>query len=99
MLLWNGMMMEMGRIILSYPIYALLYTASNSQAALEEVRLISLEASYMKDIGEFELMESSLQEGFQICRRIADPHQQGRGLPKMGKIIGHIAPDRPGSCS
>ncbi len=61
---------------------------------LEEVRLISLEASYMKDIGEFELAESSLEAALQICRRIADPHQQGRVLVQMGEIIGHIDPDR-----
>jgi ATP/maltotriose-dependent transcriptional regulator MalT len=48
----------------------------------------------MKDIGEFELAESSLEKALHICRRIADTHQQGRVLIQMGQIIGHIDPDR-----
>ena len=60
----------------------------------EEAHLISLEASYMKDIGEFELAESSLEEAFEIYQRAGDLHQQGRILIKMGEIIGHIHPER-----
>ena len=60
----------------------------------EEARLIGLEASYMKDIGEFELAESSLEEALEIYRKADDPHQQGRVLLKMGEIIGHLDPRR-----
>jgi tetratricopeptide (TPR) repeat protein len=60
----------------------------------EEARLISLEASYMKDIGEFELAESSLEEALQLYQRIQDTSEQGRILLQMGEIIGHIHPDR-----
>jgi tetratricopeptide (TPR) repeat protein len=60
----------------------------------EEAHVISFEASYMKDIGEFELAESSLEEAFEIYRKSGDLHQQGRILIKMGEIIGHIHPER-----
>jgi tetratricopeptide (TPR) repeat protein len=60
----------------------------------EEAHVISLEASYMKDIGEFELAESSLEEALEIYRKAGDPHQQGRILIQMGEIIGHIHPER-----
>jgi tetratricopeptide (TPR) repeat protein len=60
----------------------------------EEARLIGLEASYMKDIGEFELAESSLEEALEIYRKVIDHHQQGRILLKMGEIIGHLDPKR-----
>lgn len=59
---------------------------------IEEAHLISLEASYMKDIGEFELAESSLAEALEMYRRSGDSHQQGRILLQMGEIIGHIHP-------
>ena len=60
----------------------------------EEARLISLEASYMKDIGEFEVAETSLEEAFQLYQRVKDTHEQGRILLQMGEIIGHTQPER-----
>lgn len=61
---------------------------------VEEAHLISLEASYMKDIGEFEMAESSLGGALEIYRRLGDSHQQGRTLLKMGEIIGHLDPKK-----
>jgi tetratricopeptide (TPR) repeat protein len=60
----------------------------------EKARLISLEASYMKDIGEFEVAETSLEEALQLYRKVRDTHEQGRVLLKMGEIIGHLNPER-----
>src|SRR5436305_8517434 len=61
---------------------------------LASAHIMSLEASYMKDIGEFETAESSLEEGLDIYRKASDPHQQGRILLKMGEAIGHVYPER-----
>lgn len=61
---------------------------------LERASLLSLEASYIKDIGEFETAESALEEALEIYREAADLHQQGRVLLKMGEIIGYIFPER-----
>jgi tetratricopeptide (TPR) repeat protein len=61
---------------------------------MEEAHLISLEASYMKDIGEFELAESSLEEALQLYQKADDAHKQGRILLQMGEIIGHVHPER-----
>jgi tetratricopeptide (TPR) repeat protein len=60
----------------------------------DEAHLISLEASYMKDIGEFELAESSLEEALDLYKKAQDAHQQGRILLQMGEIIGHVSPER-----
>jgi tetratricopeptide (TPR) repeat protein len=60
----------------------------------EAANLISLEASYMRDIGEFELAESSLEEALQLYRQTRDAHQQGRILLKMGNVIGYVSPER-----
>ena len=60
----------------------------------EEAHLMSLEASYMKVIGEFELAEASLEEAYEIYRKAGDAHQQGRILFQMGDIIGHVNPER-----
>jgi tetratricopeptide (TPR) repeat protein len=60
----------------------------------EEARLISLEASYMKDIGEFEVAETSLEEALQLYQKVQDTHEQGRILLQMGEIIGYTRPER-----
>jgi tetratricopeptide (TPR) repeat protein len=65
-----------------------------SNDPLERASLLSLEASYIKEIGEFETAESVLEEALGIYRRIGDSHLQGRVLFKMGEVIGHIAPER-----
>lgn len=67
---------------------------SGTGSKMEEARLISLEASYMKDVGEFELAESSLAEALQLYRQAREPHEQGRILIQMGEIIGHLDPKR-----
>jgi tetratricopeptide (TPR) repeat protein len=61
---------------------------------MAEANLISLEASYMRDIGEFELAESTLEEALQLYRTTPDTHQQGRILFKMGDVIGYVNPER-----
>ena len=61
---------------------------------LEEANLISLEASYMNDLGEFETAEASLGEALEIYQNLGDPHMQGRTLLKMGDVIGHVYPER-----
>lgn len=60
----------------------------------EEVSLLSLEASYLKDVGEFERAESSLEGALRLCRKAGDIQGQGRLLVQMGEIIGHLNPDR-----
>ena len=50
----------------------------------EEANLMSLEASYMRDIGEFEIAESTLEEALQLYRKTQDTQHQGRILFKMG---------------
>ncbi len=60
----------------------------------EEANLMSLEASYMRDIGEFEIAESTLEEALQLYRKTQDMHHQGRILFKMGNAIGYVNPER-----
>jgi tetratricopeptide (TPR) repeat protein len=60
----------------------------------ERASLLSLEASYIKDVGEFETAEAILEEALGIYKAAGDAHLQGRVLLKMGEIIGHVAPDR-----
>ncbi|HEY2294836.1 MAG TPA: hypothetical protein VGM86_29385 [Thermoanaerobaculia bacterium] len=60
----------------------------------EKGRLISFEASYMKDIGEFETAEASLEEALQLYQKIHDTHGQGRILFQMGDVIGYVNPAR-----
>ncbi|HSK81049.1 MAG TPA: tetratricopeptide repeat protein [Thermoanaerobaculia bacterium] len=65
-----------------------------SNDPLERAALLSLEASYIKEIGEFETAESALEEALEIYRKVGDAHLQGRVLLKMGEAIGHVAPER-----
>lgn len=60
----------------------------------ERSRLISFEASYMKDIGEFETAEASLEEALQLYQKIHDIQGQGRILFQMGDVIGYVNPER-----
>ena len=62
--------------------------------SMERARLIDLEASYMKDIGEFEKAESSLRQALEIFRKAGKLHEQGRILFKMGDAIGYVYPER-----
>ncbi|HTG31719.1 MAG TPA: tetratricopeptide repeat protein [Thermoanaerobaculia bacterium] len=67
---------------------------SGTGVPAEEANLISLEASYMRDIGEFEMAESTLEEALQLYRKTQDTHLQGRILFKMGDAIGYVNPER-----
>ncbi|HYO13519.1 MAG TPA: hypothetical protein VE685_10025 [Thermoanaerobaculia bacterium] len=60
----------------------------------EEASLLSFEASYLKDIGEFERAESSLEGALRLCQKAGDIQGQRRLLVQMGEIIGHAHPDR-----
>jgi tetratricopeptide (TPR) repeat protein len=61
---------------------------------LERASLLSLEASYIKDVGEFETAEAILEEALDLYRVARDVHMQGRVLVQMGEIIGHVVPER-----
>ncbi len=70
------------------------FLKEGSGAPIEEIRLISLEASYLKDVGDFELAEAALAEALQIARRIGDSREQGHILFQMGEVTGHVHPER-----
>jgi len=70
------------------------FVALGTGDPLEAAHVISLEASYIKGIGEFETAESALEEALEIYRKAGDPHQQGRVLLQMGDVIGHVNPVR-----
>jgi tetratricopeptide (TPR) repeat protein len=61
---------------------------------LDRAFIVSLEASYLMDIGEFETAESALEESLETYQRIDDPHGQGRVLLQMGQVIGNVHPER-----
>ncbi len=61
---------------------------------LVQAHVISLEASYMNDLGEFETAETALEEVLDLYRKAGDVHRQGRTLLKMGDTIGHMDPER-----
>jgi tetratricopeptide (TPR) repeat protein len=61
---------------------------------LAAAHIIGLEASYIKDIGEFETAESSLEEALEIYKQAHDTHQEGRTLIQMGDVIGYANPER-----
>ncbi|HSS52688.1 MAG TPA: tetratricopeptide repeat protein [Thermoanaerobaculia bacterium] len=61
---------------------------------VEAAYILSLEAVYMRDIGEFETAEAALEEALELYGRVGDKHQQGRTLLKMGDSIGYVDPER-----
>ena len=61
---------------------------------LDRASIISLEASYLKDVGEFETAEAALEEALEIYRKAGDFHSQGRVLLQSGEIVGHLDPER-----
>ncbi len=61
---------------------------------LERAHLLSLDASYIRMVGEFETAEAALEEALQIYARAGDPHLEGRTLLQMGDAIGYIDPAR-----
>ena len=70
------------------------FVAEGTGDPLEAAHLIGLEASYIKDIGEFETAESALEEALEIYRKAGDFRQQGRILLKMGDVIGYANPEK-----
>lgn len=60
----------------------------------QRAQLVGFEASYKKDMGEFELAEASLEEALALYREARDLHGQGRVLLKMGDAIGYVDPAR-----
>lgn len=65
-----------------------------SNDPVERARLLSLEASYLDNLGEFETAETVLEEALRLYRQLDDTHLQGRTLFQMGDTIGHIDPLR-----
>lgn len=65
-----------------------------SNDSFERARLLSLEASYLADLGEFETAETVLEEALDLYGKIGDSHLQGRTLFQMGDTIGAIDPER-----
>jgi tetratricopeptide (TPR) repeat protein len=61
---------------------------------LEKAHLLSLDASYIRTIGEFETAETTLEEALRIYTTAGDLHLQGRTLLKMGDAIGYVNPER-----
>jgi tetratricopeptide (TPR) repeat protein len=62
--------------------------------ALERAQLISLDASWIRAMGEFETAESVLEEALRIYSAAGDYHMEGRTLLQMGNAIGYAHPLR-----
>lgn len=54
---------------------------------LEQAHIMSLEASYLNDLGDFETAETILEESLELYRKVGDTHMQGRTLLKMGTSL------------
>lgn len=65
-----------------------------SNNPVDRARLLSLEASYLNDLGEFETAEAALEDTLDLYRQVGDTHLQGRTLFQMGDTAGHLDPDR-----
>jgi tetratricopeptide (TPR) repeat protein len=61
---------------------------------LHWARNVSLEASFLKDIGEYEIAEAALEDTLEAHRQVGDLHGQGRIYLQMGEVIGHVHPER-----
>jgi tetratricopeptide (TPR) repeat protein len=61
---------------------------------LEKALILSLDASWARTMGEFEVAEEILDQALTIYRRLQDNHLQGRTLLKMGDAIGNVFPKR-----
>jgi tetratricopeptide (TPR) repeat protein len=56
--------------------------------------VLSLEASLLTDLGEFEIAETALEEALLLYRGAQDHHQEGRILIQMAAAIGEVVPER-----
>ncbi len=61
---------------------------------MERALILSLDASYIRTVGEFETAECVLQEALNIYVAAGDSHMQGRILIQMGDAVGYIDPLR-----
>ena len=61
---------------------------------LEKAQIISLDASWIRGMGEFETAEAALEEALRIYTTAGDNHMQGRTLLQMGDAIGYAHPLR-----
>jgi tetratricopeptide (TPR) repeat protein len=61
---------------------------------MEEAHLISLEASLLKDLGEFEQAVGVLDRAATIYRELNDPHLEGRTLLQQADAIGYVQPEK-----
>ncbi|HEX6902238.1 MAG TPA: tetratricopeptide repeat protein [Thermoanaerobaculia bacterium] len=61
---------------------------------LEEAGLLSLRASLLKDLGEFERAVAILNEALEIYRSLNDTHLEGRTLLKQAATLGFTDPER-----
>jgi tetratricopeptide (TPR) repeat protein len=61
---------------------------------LTKALVVSLESSWLANMGEFELAEQNLEIALRIYRQLGDDHQQGRILLKMGSLIGQADAER-----
>lgn len=61
---------------------------------LEKANLVSLEASLLKDLGEFEQAVRLMDQAIAVYRELNDPHLEGRTLLKQAATIGFVEPAR-----
>jgi tetratricopeptide (TPR) repeat protein len=61
---------------------------------LEKALILSLDASWARTMGEFEMAEEILGEALTVYKKLQDNHLQGRTLLQMGDAIGHVFPLR-----
>jgi tetratricopeptide (TPR) repeat protein len=68
--------------------------AQDTGDPLEEASLICLEASLLKDFGDFEEAAEHLDRAIAVYREIHDPHQEGRILLKQAATLGIVQPEK-----
>jgi len=61
---------------------------------LEEARVVSLEASLQKDLGEIEASVAHLDRAIELYRDAGDAHLQGRTMIQQANTLGELDPER-----
>jgi tetratricopeptide (TPR) repeat protein len=61
---------------------------------LLKAQIVSLDASYVRAMGDFDTAVAVLEEALTIHRAAGDLHEQGRILLQMGATIGYADPER-----
>ena len=67
---------------------------AGTEDPLEEVCLLSLYASFLTDLGEFEAAVAVLDRARRCCRRIGDRHLEGRMVLHQASTIAEVDPHR-----